>query len=189
MNLVPGVPQHLYAPFYCEENIWHLSREPQLTDFDKRVVFISNEMKSCPLWFQRACQSAHEPVVWDYHVILLANNDAAQSDWQVWDLDTLLGLPMPAKLYLESTFGNINLAGPSFQPQFKVIDATSFATSFCSDRGHMRDRHGAWLVQPPPWPAIMQTSKPNLQELIDMGNDEHGEVLDLPGFVERFASR
>ena len=63
-----------YAPCYCEENVWQLCHEAQVRQdtASRLVLFISNQRRACALWAQRACRRRHEPVVWDYHVALLA---------------------------------------------------------------------------------------------------------------------
>jgi hypothetical protein len=178
---------HAYTAYYCEENIWHLSQEALFQAGSIYVVFISNARYSCPLWYQRACPVEQEPVLWDYHVILL--NDRAGQGWEVWDLDTLLGLPVPLHEYLTSTFLPNGALVPTFEPMFKLIDAQVYRNSFHSDRSHMRKPDGTWLVRPPDWTPI--SAKPgnpviSLQELADMNNTAHGQVLDLFQLLEHF---
>ncbi len=43
-----------YTPYYCEENVWHLCRQPSLSAFEKEAVFISNPQRACWLWEQKA---------------------------------------------------------------------------------------------------------------------------------------
>ncbi|MEM8997034.1 MAG: hypothetical protein AAGF23_19780, partial [Acidobacteriota bacterium] len=52
-----------YAANYCEENVWQLSRHPQLPSGVRYVIFISNPERTCALWCQRAAPEAGAPVV------------------------------------------------------------------------------------------------------------------------------
>ncbi len=178
-----------YAPYYCEENIWHLCQEADFHAFDRKVVFISNDRRTCALWNQRAQPVAGEPVLWDYHVILMFRNTGSQvSDgWHVYDLDTLLGAPIPIAEYIESTFGDPSLVPAEFGPKFRVIDADEFVSVFSSDRSHMLTADGRWQVEPPPWPAIIRNGSSNLMELIDMRNSTVGSVMELSQFEASFA--
>lgn len=170
-----------YAPYYCEENIWQLCQNDDFRDFDRKVVFISNENRTCALWNQRASSSPGEPVLWDYHVILLVKADG----WQVYDLDTVLGAPLSVEQYIDSTFGDESVP-EEFQPQFRVIDANDFAANFSSDRSHMLTSGGQWQVPPPPWPAIVREGGSNLMEFVDMQKPTFGIVMKLPEFTSFF---
>jgi protein N-terminal glutamine amidohydrolase len=167
----------LYSAYYCEENIWHLCQHAQFALYDKRVVFISNAQQNCPFWFQRAARIPNEPVYWDYHVILLYFNES----WKVWDLDTLLPLPMPFDEYLEQTFHHRRQSTdePLDLPLFKVVPAAQFVREFTSDRSHMKDEHGRWLQAPPPWPPILAGSANNLHRFIDMTDTAFGTIMKL----------
>lgn len=163
-----------YAPFYCEENIWHLCQEAEFRAYDRSVVLISNPRSTCALWHQRARRAENEPVLWDYHVIMLFK----KKGWKVFDLDTLLPTPTPVVEYLRGTFGE--LAVPDeFRPLFRVIDADEFVKVFSSDRSHMKNPDGSWHVPPPPWPAIERNERSNLMDLIDMEKKNVGQVMDL----------
>ena len=175
---------YLYSPSYCEENIWHLCQEPDFEVYDKKVVFISNDRRSCPLWNQRACVSLDQPVLWDYHVILLFRNE----NWQVYDLDTLLATPTPLGEYIQNTFTRDPVAQP-FLPVFRVIEADEFVSVFSSDRSHMLTADGTWQAPPPPWPTIVRNNQSNLMELVDMRNPSFGTIMDLSRFETLFAAR
>ena len=170
-----------YAPYYCEENIWHLCQEKDFRPFEKNVVLISNEARSCSLWHQRAGIVPDQPVVWDYHVILLFKSNG----WKVYDLDTLLATPTPIAEYLSATFRE-GAVQEKYRAQFRVIDADEFAKVFSSDRSHMLTADGRWQVEPPPWPAIVRNDKSNLMELIDMRKQTIGQVMDLFQFEVAF---
>lgn len=172
---------HRYQPFYCEENVFHLAREPILANRPREVVFISNAGRSCPMWHQRAAVRAGWPILWDYHVVLLAG-----APWEVWDLDTTLGMPVPAADYLRRSFR----AGvpEELAPRFRVVDATELAETFASDRSHMRLPSGRFKKKPPPWPPIGPPgAASNLMRFVDVTAPFVGEVLDLPGMLARIA--
>ncbi len=166
-----------YAPYYCEENIWHLCQQADFGAFDSKVVLISNHSRTCALWNQRASMTPDEPVIWDYHVILLFDKEG----WQVYDLDTVLNAPTSVAEYLWSTFGQAQVP-EQFQPQFRIIDANEFVSLFSSDRSHMLTADGQWQVPPPVWPAIVRNGQSNLMDLIDMEKPSPGTVMDLMQF-------
>lgn len=137
------------APYWCEENAWHLCVEPRL-GADAHVVVISNPTRTVALWQQRAAPRRGVPVVWDYHVIVASRDPVGGA--RVWDLDTMLGFPVPIDAYLAQTF----CAGvdPKLLPRFRVLAALEYRARFASDRRHMRDADGGWQQPPPPWPPI-----------------------------------
>ena len=171
-----------YAPFYCEENVFHLAGEPLLAGRPRRVVFVSNAARRVAMWEQRAAGGPGQAMLWDYHVVLLA-----AYPWEVWDLDTLLGFPVPAGEYLDASFR----AGlrEAYMPRFRVVDADLFVATFASDRSHMRRRDGRWKKPPPPWPPIgAPGAEANLMRFVDVTAPFLGEVMDLEGLraeVER----
>jgi protein N-terminal glutamine amidohydrolase len=171
-----------YAPYYCEENIWHLCQEKDFRAFDRKVVLISNDSRTCALWNQRAQPAQGKPVLWDYHVVMLFMSDG----WQVYDLDTLLLTPISIAQYIRFTFGYPISIPEEFLPLFRVIDADEFVDVFSSDRSHMLTADGHWQVEPPPWPAIIRSGKSNLMELIDMQKQSVGTVMDLTEFKAYF---
>lgn len=183
--LIPGCqsvkPSYRYAPYYCEENIWHLCQETDFAAFERKVVLISNDTRTCALWNQRARPAQDEPVIWDYHVILLYKNQG----WQVYDLDTVIGAPVPFEQYVELTFGDIQIP-EEFLPKFRVLDADEFVSVFSSDRSHMLTADGQWQVPPPPWAAIVRNEQSNLMQLIDMNRETFGRVINLPQFRAEF---
>jgi hypothetical protein len=170
-----------YQPFWCEENVFHLSSDPRLTDRPRAVVFISNENRTCVMWHQRAARAEGSHLFWDYHVVLLA-----RAPWEIWDLDTTLGLPVPAADYLALSFRE-GLPDP-IMPRFRLIDAELFAAVFASDRAHMRRPGGGWRKPPPSWPPIGPPgAEPNLMRFVDMEQPYLGEVLDLSALCARVA--
>jgi hypothetical protein len=174
------VVSYRYQPFYCEENVFHLAREPVLAGRRRAVVFISNPERACAVWHQRAALRSTWPILWDYHVVLLVD-----APWEVWDLDTLLGLPVPAADYLRGSFRPIL---PQHRPRFRVVDAELFVETFASDRSHMRSPGGRYKQQPPPWPPIGTLgATSNLMRFVDVTSPFLGEVIDLRELFERIA--
>src|SRR5690606_24324741 len=113
----------------CEENIWQLAGDARLAGRGCRVAVISNGERACPLWQQRAAAPG-EAVCWDYHVILLAEG----SPWEVWDLDTRLGCPVPANVWVEATFPGADGWAARWLPRFRVMTAGEYRRRLSSDR-------------------------------------------------------
>ncbi|KAL7064613.1 hypothetical protein AAHC03_05187 [Spirometra sp. Aus1] len=88
----------VYTPQYCEENVYKLLENIQLTsESDFYAVFISNPKKQVPLFFQKKGDANEDNlVVWDYHVIAIEQLPASSI---VYDLDTTLDFPISFKDY------------------------------------------------------------------------------------------
>jgi protein N-terminal glutamine amidohydrolase len=165
--------QARYWPFFCEENVWHLCSDREAIEGPvegRRVVFVSNARKRVAMRHQRAGRGGD--VVWDYHVVLLAEG-------RLWDLDTTLGFGIAPAVWLAESF----VAGP-LEPRFRVIDAPSYLASFASDRSHMIGADGRPLQPLPPWPPIGKGM--NLMRFVDMVEPFLGEVTDAPGLHRHF---
>jgi hypothetical protein len=170
---------HGYCAFYCEENIWHLAGADGFEQSE--VIFISGAQRAVALWGQRLAVAPAQPVIWDYHVVLLRSGPAAE----LFDLDTTLGWPVPLTRYLEHTFLDLPAAAAGLSPLFRVVPAARYRALFSSDRSHMRAADGSWLQPPPPWPPIHAGGEAsNLSRWIDMATRYEGEVLDLAGIAE-----
>ena len=161
-----------YQPFYCEENIWHLCREPRVAGGDKRVLFISNYSRCVALWNARMA-APREAIFWDYHVVMLAR----EVNWQVWDLDTRLPMPCQAEDYFAATF---DACPQSYRPLFRLLDAQHYLDCFTSDRRHMKHADGSFRAPPPQWPPLSDGAH-NLDRFIDMSDGFLGQSLDLQG--------
>ena len=171
-----------YAPFYCEENVWQLSRHPQLPAGLRYVIFISNHRRSCAIWSQRAAQAPGSPVIWDYHAVLLVEGE----ENLVFDLDSTAGVPLDLERYLAATFPFGERVERELRPLFRIVEAGELRRTFSSDRSHMRDGD-TWRHPPPPWPPIQAPSREtNLDDFIDMRSSGYGEVVDLRGLRGRF---
>ncbi|XP_049674992.1 protein N-terminal glutamine amidohydrolase isoform X2 [Accipiter gentilis] len=186
---VPPRPACAYTSCYCEENVWKLCdyirsqhRYP-LEEF--YAVFISNDRRMIPLWKQK---SGHgdEPVVWDYHVILLHVSSGKQNF--IYDLDTVLPFPCPFDVYSVEAFRLDDSLRPEFHRKIRMVRADIYLKTFASDRSHMKDANGKWQKPPPTYPCIETAdSKMNLDEFISMNPKVGwGSVFSLPDFVHRF---
>jgi protein N-terminal glutamine amidohydrolase len=163
----------LYHPFYCEENVFHLCGHAALAGRERHAAVISGLYEGFVMWHQRAARGRSAPLFWDYHVILVARDP-----WEVWDLDTTLGAPFPARDYLRRSFR----AGlpPELAPIFRVIPADVFVATLTSDRSHMRGPDGRFERPPPPWPTVSAPEQgSNLRRFTDMTDPFVGEVRSL----------
>ena len=171
--------EFLYHPFYCEENAYHLCMHDSLAQREPAALFIRGVGEACVMWHQRAAEAPGEPVFWDYHVVVLARRP-----WEIWDLDTTLGCPMPARTYLRRSFRPELDLPPELRPRFRVVDAAALARTFVSDRSHMRGPDGAYRESPPPWPAI-GTGASTLARFLAHDDAIAGEQLGLPALLRR----
>ncbi|XP_066434575.1 protein N-terminal glutamine amidohydrolase isoform X2 [Eleutherodactylus coqui] len=100
--VLPGRDDCCYTSCYCEENVWKLcesirDRTPHhLEEF--YAIFLSNENRMIPIWKQQ-CGKSEDPVIWDYHVILL--HDCGDGQRFIYDLDTVLPFPCPCDTYIK----------------------------------------------------------------------------------------
>jgi hypothetical protein len=176
-----------YTPHYCEENVWHLIQDSGVTANELYAMFISNARKACPMWQQRAAPRPQEPVVWDYHVVVLGR----KQHWEVWDLDTVLPTPVSARTYLASTFSSEASLPKDLRTYFRVVPRDQYLAYFASDRSHMKRPDGSWMAPPPSRSPIRTTTEVmNLFRFVDMAKVFLGEVYDLNGllsFIDRKA--
>ncbi|XP_048363966.1 protein N-terminal glutamine amidohydrolase [Sphaerodactylus townsendi] len=189
---VPARPACVYTSCYCEENVWKLceyvrsQNQYPLEEF--YAVFISNDRRMVPLWKQKS-SCGNQPVIWDYHVILLHVSNANQNF--IYDLDTALPFPCPFDTYVEEAFKSDNILDAAFRRKVRVVRADLYLKTFASDRSHMKDASGDWLKPPPPYPCIETADfKMNLDDFISMSPDVgSGSVLPLSEFVHGFGSQ
>jgi hypothetical protein len=174
-----------YQPFYCEENVYHLCHDPRLADRDPAALFIRGGPDGCLMWHQRSAPRRGEPILWDYHVVLLA-----RGPWEIWDLDTTLACPIAAASYLLRSFRPKLAIPAAYAPRFRLIGASELAATFASDRSHMRRADGQWSEPPPPWPPIGRAGLPDtLARYLDMDDPIAGERLDLATLLARVQAR
>jgi len=174
-----------YQPFYCEENVYHLCHDPRLADRDPAALFIRGGPDGCLMWHQRSAPRRGEPILWDYHVVLLA-----RGPWEIWDLDTTLACPIAAASYLLRSFRPRLAIPAAYAPRLRLIGASELAATFASDRSHMRRADGQWSEPPPPWPPIGRAGLPDtLARYLDMDDPIAGERLDLATLLARVQAR
>ncbi|KDR81797.1 hypothetical protein GALMADRAFT_240006 [Galerina marginata CBS 339.88] len=143
--MAPLVPSNsVYTSCYCEENIYLLCQEYLRSNaWENFVVFISNAHKTVALWSQKAARLEDNPVIWDYHVILVLrprHKDTTEvnephTSW-VYDFDTRLSMPCEWERYLCMTVPE-GISPPIYESQFRVIPGELFVQHFASDRTHM----------------------------------------------------
>ncbi|KAL0640319.1 Protein N-terminal glutamine amidohydrolase [Maublancomyces gigas] len=220
MTSTPGVFERsglTYTSCYCEENIYCMVRD-HIEPLDRRhytVVFISNEEKCTPLFYQKAGKIPQIPVCWDYHVILIhkaATTTTKGPSSTVYDFDTTLhpfGLQFES--YVSRTlYGDEGLwANPDDREAvlsyvnkhprgFRLVAAEEYIKLFASTRKHMMkkcadessDADGGWLTKPPDYPPIRtEASDDTMEKFLDFScaDDEYGEILDEWAFWEKFA--
>ncbi|XP_067888636.1 protein N-terminal glutamine amidohydrolase isoform X4 [Heterodontus francisci] len=105
-----------YIQSWGEENVWKLceyikDRRQHLLE-EWYAVFISNDQKMVPIWSQQS-GNGDQPVIWDYHVILL--HDCGGQHCEVYDLDTTLPFPCPFDIYVKEAFRSEDLIRPAFR--------------------------------------------------------------------------
>lgn len=174
-----------YCAFYCEENIWHACGDPRVAADERRVLIICNRARKVAMWGQRIAAHPSFPIVWDYHVVLLARTRG--QPWQTWDLDARGPRPQPAIDWLERSFQGIERLPLEFEPRFRLVDAGDYRRHLRSDRRHMRRPDGTPMQPPPAWPPIMGEplgegdDGSNLARFLDMDDSDFiGELFDLP---------
>ncbi|XP_026155818.1 protein N-terminal glutamine amidohydrolase [Mastacembelus armatus] len=188
-RIIPVRENCVYTSCYCEENVWKLcefvrmERTAQLEQMS--VVFISNENRMVPLWKQKSGRDK-QPVIWDYHVILMQVGH--QSDSLVYDLDSELSFPCSLKLYAAQALRSDRNIKPEYHRKLRVVPADSFLLNFASDRSHMKNSDGSWRMPPPHYPPIHTAEcQMNLDDFISMDPAVGwGTVFSLDHFLQRY---
>lgn len=168
---LPEREHYRYQPSYCEENIWHLCQQPEFQHSD--VIVMASKGRFFPIRCQRKANTPTEPLLWDYHVVLLWH--VAPDARYILDFDTTLAFCTPIADYFRQAFLDESLLKPRFVPLFRVMPSKEYAEKLLSDRRHMRDEYG-WLVEPPPWPPTSITES-NLHKFTDMSDADYGRIL------------
>lgn len=164
-----------YQPYYCEENIWQLCQYQQFKN--SYVIFIASKGDVFPMLNQRATGHPLKPVFWDYHVVLLAQDEKNQ----ILDFDTYLPFSTEVADYFRNSFMDNALLSADEQPWFRVVPAEEYTAMFASDRSHMKTASG-WQAPPPSWPPIGNGAH-NLSSFTDMNNSAIGEVLSFDAML------
>ena len=128
---------YLYTALFCEENIWQLADsliKQAVKPSDLTVLFISNPDQQVAI-FQQKSAAINEPVIWDYHVVLLRK---VNTDFFIYDFDSRSGFKTSAEDYLSLSFLDQDLIKKQYRSQFRLISATSYLQNFSSDRSHMK---------------------------------------------------
>ncbi|XP_062343344.1 protein N-terminal glutamine amidohydrolase [Osmerus eperlanus] len=186
--VTPPIDDCVYTSCYCEENVWklceHIRTQSQTPLQEVYSVFISNDRKMVPLWKQKSSKE-DEPVVWDYHVILVHHS---QRSSYVYDLDSTLPFPCPLPLYSQHAFQSDLGLKPAFWRKLRVVPAEAYLRNLASDRSHMRDADGSWRMPPPPYPCIATPeAQMNLDDFISMDPAVgQGRVFSLAEFNQHF---
>ncbi len=168
------------APYWCEENVWHLLDDPRLGSEHRAAWILTNARRQVKLWGQRAARPAGAAVVWDYHVLAASRAD---DSWWIWDLDTTFEFPMRAGEYIAATFAGVET---ELRPRVRVVDGGSYRAGFSSDRSHMRDAAGRYQQRPPSWPPIGEGNA--LRRLLDPDDTLFGPWLDFDEVARRYGS-
>ncbi|KAK7267306.1 hypothetical protein RIF29_19975 [Crotalaria pallida] len=149
-----------HTPYYCEENVYLLCKNLSCKGIantegsDLFVVFISNEKKQIPLWYQKTSKRADGIVLWDYHVICVKIGHGGGPP-QVWDLDSSLPFPSPLASYVSESIRPSFQLFSDYNRLFRVVHGPMFLRCFASDRRHMKDSDGNWIHEPPPHEPIV----------------------------------
>lgn len=126
---------YLYTPLFCEENIWQLllSLSAKIATNKMWALIITNPDKKIALLNQQAAPE-NQPVIWDYHVILLAD---INHKMLIFDFDSRLPFVSPLEEYLKNSFIAPDRLLPEFTPFVRKIPAPAYLDRFYSDRSHM----------------------------------------------------
>ncbi|XP_028283664.1 protein N-terminal glutamine amidohydrolase [Parambassis ranga] len=189
-RIAPSRENCAYTSCYCEENVWKLCefiRAERAAALEQLfVVFISNQNRTVPLWKQKSGRR-DQPVIWDYHVILLQARHP--SDALIYDLDSELSFPCTLKLYADQAFRSDCNIRPEYHRKLRVVPANSFLLNFATDRSHMRNSDGSWKMPPPPYPPMNTAEcQMNLDDFISMDPAVGwGVVFSLDHFLQTYA--
>ncbi|KAG0642664.1 N-terminal glutamine amidase-domain-containing protein, partial [Tuber brumale] len=197
---------------YCEENIYCLVRDRVPPDSRKyfTVAFISNTMKTVPLFYQKASRHPPLPVTWDYHVLLIHHPPSAPAT--IYDFDTTLPFPcLFAEYYTKTLYGPTSWgeyagildplqvqAYVANRPRyFRLVGASEYLRTFASTRKHMVgpegvEVEGEWLADPPVYPPITcEMGEDTLEMFLDFGvpgsGGGWGRIVDEEAFWSEFA--
>ncbi|KAL5016510.1 hypothetical protein ScPMuIL_006099 [Solemya velum] len=190
VDLLPDRKHCVYTSCYCEENVWKLCDYVRTSNPSHLrncyAVFISNDDRMIPLWFQKSASSLDGAVCWDYHVIFIAGTNEMTS--RVYDLDTALPFPCKFLEYYTKAVRPNKFLQKQFHRSFRVVPAEVFLEHFASDRSHMLNEDKTWKSDPPPYPCIQTLeSMNNIQDFISMESSQGwGQVLDDEEFVVMF---
>ncbi|GAA5992787.1 hypothetical protein JCM5350_002266 [Sporobolomyces pararoseus] len=172
------LPDSLYTPYYCEENVYLLIKTLEASANIRATwaCFISNLERRAILFNQKASRHGEDQgsyVIWDYHVIAIAAyRQGGEEKLVVIDRDSKLGEMVDLEEYVERTFYpslfREEILDPALESRIRVIPGINFLENFASDRSHMlraiEKPLGAqvknvretfeYIHPPPPYPPI-----------------------------------
>ena len=192
-KILPSKSDCVYTSCYCEENVWLMCKNilDNSPDYlpNTSALFISNPSRTVPLWEQKSQSEKDNPVVWDYHVILLQgywNNEVLS--YFIFDLDSSLTFPTSLKEYVAKAFRDDANLYPQYHRYIRVVPALVYLKKFASDRSHMKNDKNEWLASPPDYSCIStETCSMNLNDFISMEKEKDlGLVFSLRDFKNRF---
>jgi len=183
----------IYTSCYCEENVWKLIEhvvDKNVPSDELFAVFISNENKTVPIWYQKSSTNIEYPVIWDYHVIML-HKSIEYNQTFIYDLDSNLDFPETFPNYYYKALPVLENIKKEFLREYRVIPAAYFLKNFASDRSHMLDHEsGEYMEKIPDYPCIeCKASKNNIEEYINMDKNtraQHGSVMQENEFEKFF---
>ena len=118
-----------YTALFCEENIWHLAQQfikQGVNPSDLTTLFICNQKEQVVLFNQQVSRN-NDPVIWDYHVILLRNKN---NKYIIYDFDAINSFGINAKEYLELSFPSTINIHPDYHARFRLINAQVYINHF-----------------------------------------------------------
>ncbi|KAL5110643.1 Protein N-terminal glutamine amidohydrolase [Taenia crassiceps] len=147
------------------------------------VIFISNQSKKIPLFFQKSGRPPEGFV--DYHVIAIERLNLDRAFW-VYDLDSTLEFPCEVARYWSKAIRPNSMFGQEFERYFRIVNGRMYLQHFASDRSHMHSSDG-WLAPPPTYGAISTSESthtlpryidfPQPTECLDSCLDEQLELM------------
>ena len=175
-----------YCAFFCEENIWQLSKEFSAAgrDDQKFVLFFlcAEPTGSFFAIMNQRPLGSNSVGFWDYHVVLF---DAKAR--LIYDFDTTLGCPVSADLYFAQTFPIQDTLEAGVRALVRAIPLKEYLERFSSDRSHMLDAAGKELEPFPDWLPVIAKDPIWLKQYRSVGSIE-GSQSEIVG-VEEFAAR
>ena len=178
-----------YCAFFCEENIWQLSKEFSAAgrDDQKFVLFFlcAEPTGSFFAIMNQRPLGSNSVGFWDYHVVLF---DAKAR--LIYDFDTTLGCPVSADLYFAQTFPIQDTLAAGVRTMVRSIPLEEYHKRFASDRSHMFDARGEALEPFPEWPPIVVEDPIWLNQYRSLvGIDgSHSELVGVEEFAAAVAS-
>ncbi len=115
---------------------------------------------------------AGAPIVWDYHVILLAKEN---EKYKIFDFDSQLDFGCDVDYYFSNSFPQVEIPD-ELAPRFMIQSTKFFREHFQSNREHMKDEKGDFVEPEPSWKKISEES--NLDKYLEMNTDKN-YIVDL----------